>query len=269
MPKKQDSNIGELESSLEELTKESKQLEKATVCELKKSGRIDDEEADDSEEEVNTDSVEKDEIDETEVETIETKEEYKNDPGWTAKPRKKKKNWLLILLNIFLAVNAMLLIAFISAILTNTGNAPASVGKSPAVPDGDIIEYINESDPKVSVNDIEVSVAKAEFDEDEGILALDYTVRNNGDETVRFLSSSFRIAFDEGRSVVPILAGDINENDVNTADGIKPGESVVISLKYGVTPGEIEGNEIKLKGIFSSIDGTYDISYDVPKVNHQ
>lgn len=131
------------------------------------------------------------------------------------------------------------------------------------IQDEDVLNYINTTHPTTSIEKIEVKINSAVYDDESGILRLEYLITNNNDNVIRFLTSSFRMEMGE-KVLTPILIGDINENDVNTAKGIQPGTDTAVQLSYAVNPADLAGEVIQLKGVFITNVGTYDINYMMP-----
>lgn len=131
------------------------------------------------------------------------------------------------------------------------------------VSDEAILDYINTEHPQTSVKKIVVTIDSAEYTD--GLLGLTYTVQNDNENIIRFLTSSFRMTIGD-RVITPVLAGTINENDVNTAKGVQPGESIKVKIHYDIEPSVLSGEAILLKGVFITSIGTYDIQYQMPEL---
>ena len=140
-----------------------------------------------------------------------------------------------------------------------------SISLPDAMTQRSVLAYINTSQPYAFENDILMQVGHADYDEESGILILDFTVTNNNDETIRFMSSSFEIV-SEDLTVTPILAGSINETDETPASGIKKGETIEFSISYDLDPKDLAGRSITLKGLFLNKSGKIPMEVKIPEL---
>lgn len=152
---------------------------------------------------------------------------------------------------------------FILGRLMNIGTDSISIPD--AVAQRSVLTYINTSQPYTYDEDILMQISHADYSEEDEILTLDFTVTNNNDETIRFMSSSFEIV-SEDLTVTPILAGSINETDETPASGIKKGETMDFSISYDLDPKDLAGRVITLKGLFLNNSGKIPMEVKIPEL---
>lgn len=199
-------------------------------------------------------------LEEIEVQVNEKMEEKKKIPEKKLGYKRSKHVSGLDIVLIFIIVGLVLFIG--SRVL---GMQTDSISLPDAMTQRSVLAYINTSQPYAFENDILMQIGHAAYDEESEILVLDFTVTNNNDETIRFMSSSFEIVSEE-LTVTPILARSINETDETPASGIKKGETMEFSISYDLDPKDLAGRSITLKGLFLNKNGKIPMEVKIPEL---